>query len=66
MYICVRGKSVSFFRKLSKLWNLRNFLNLSESFCAYVVASHTSRQETVFGDDNLMNGFKTFIKDESL
>lgn len=55
-----------FILKLSKLWNLRHFLNLSESFCAYVVASYTSRQETVFEDDSVMNGLKTFITDELL
>lgn len=43
-----------------------NFPSLFESLCGYVVASCTSRQETVLGDDILMNGFKTFIKDESL
>lgn len=54
------------FWKCSKLWNWRNFLRLSESFCADVVASYASRQETLWGGDNLMNGFNIFIKDESL
>lgn len=65
MYICVRGKSICFVQELSKLWNLMNFLSLFESLCDYVVASCTCRQETVLGGDILMNGFKTFVKDES-
>jgi len=64
--ICVRGKSIRFFWKLSKLWDLRSLLSLAESFCGYVVASYTNRQKTVFGDDNLMNGFKAFKNNESL
>lgn len=66
MCIFGRGKSTSFVHKLYKLWNLSNFLKLSEYFCDCVVASYTSKQETVLGAGNLMNGFKTFINNESL
>lgn len=66
--VCVLVLEVvyEFCSELSKLWNLMNFLSLFESLCDYVGASCTTRQETVLGDDNLMNGFETFIKDESL
>lgn len=57
---------MSLVQELSKLWNLMNFLSLFESLCDYGGASCTTRQETVLGDDILMNGFKTFIRDESL